>query len=300
MATASGPVGLIGTGLMGMACAKRLLGAGFDVLAYDLDSVKLARCVQTGARAAASIGEVARTCHRVVLAVFNTSQVEDVIEGRDGLLAALAAGTPPLVAICVSTCDPERIAALAARLPADRVRYVEAPVSGTSEQTARGDALGLIGGAEAAVGEARDVIDAICPRWRHLGAPGNGGRAKLAVNLILGVNRAALAEGLVFAERMGLDPAAFLAVARDSAAYSQVMDIKGPKMVTGDFAPHGFVAQSLKDFSLMAEQARRLGQRLPLAETYTDLMQGCVAHGEGEWDNGAVIQEIRRRRSGKG
>ena len=84
---------------------------------------------------------------------------------------------------------------------------------------------------------------------------------------------------------MGLDPAAFLAVARESAAYSQVMDIKGGKMVTGDFAPQGFVAQSLKDFSLMAEQARRLGQRLPLAETYTGLMQGCVAAGEGELDN---------------
>ena len=73
------------------------------------------------------------------------------------------------------------------------------------------------------------------------------------------------------------------------------MDIKGGKMVDGDFAPHGFVAQSLKDFTLMAEQARRVGQRLPLADTYTDLMKGCVAHGEGELDNAAVIKEIRRR-----
>ena len=68
-------------------------------------------------------------------------------------------------------------------------------------------------------------------------------------------------------------------------------------MVKGDFAPQGFVAQSLKDFSLMAEQARHAGQRLPLAETYTGLMQGCVAHGEGELDNAAVIKEIRRRRT---
>jgi 3-hydroxyisobutyrate dehydrogenase-like beta-hydroxyacid dehydrogenase len=74
------------------------------------------------------------------------------------------------------------------------------------------------------------------------------------------------------------------------------MDVKGGKMVKGDFAPHGFVAQSLKDFSLMAEQAQRVDQRLPLAETYTDLMKGCVAHGEGELDNSAVIREIRRRR----
>jgi len=201
----------------------------------------------------------------------------------------------PLTVICMSTCDPDRIAALAARLAGGRLRFVEAPVSGTSEQTARGEALGLIGGDRAAADGAGDVLDAICPRRHHVGAAGNGARAKLAINLILGVNRAALAEGLVFAERMGLDPAAFLAVARESAAFSQVMDIKGAKMVRGDFAPHGFVTQSLKDFALMAGQARRLGQRLPLAETYTGLMQGCVDAGEGELDNSAVIREIRRR-----
>ena len=291
-------VGLIGAGLMGTACAQRLLAAGFDVLGYDVDAAKLARLGRSGARVAGSVTEVARGCRRIVLAVFNTDQVEDVIEGPRGILAALSAGLPPVTAICVSTCDPDRIAALAARLPADRVRYVEAPVSGSSDQAARGEALGLIGGEASAIDEARDVIDAICPRWRHLGPAGNGGRAKLAINLILGVNRAALAEGLVFAERMGLDPEAFLAVARDSAAYSQVMDIKGRKMVKGDFAPQGFVAQSLKDFTLMAGQAQQLRQRLPLAETYTNLMRGCVAQGEGDLDNAAVIKEIRRRRQG--
>lgn len=290
-------VGLIGVGLMGAACANRLREAGFGVIGYDVDSAKLARFAQAGGRAADSIAEIAATCRKIVLAVFNTEQVEAVVEGRDGLLATAGGGSPPLIVICVSTCDPDRIAALAARLPPDRLRYVEAPVSGTSDQTAKGDALGLVGGEHAAVRDARDVLDAICPRWRHLGPAGNGGRAKLAINLILGVNRAALAEGLVFAERMGLDPAAFLAVARDSAAYSQIMDVKGPKMVAGDFVPHGFVHQTLKDFSLMAEQAGRLGQRLPLAETYTELMKGCVAHGEADLDNAAVIREIRRRRA---
>lgn len=289
------PVGVIGTGLMGMACARRLRGAGIEVLGHDADAGKLRQLEALGGRAARSLEEVAGKCSIIVLAVFNTDQVEDVIEGRQGLLALRPADAAPLIVICVSTCDPDRIAALAARLPAGRLRLVEAPISGTSDQTARGEGLGLIGGERAAVEEARVVLDAICPRRHHVGAAGNGGRAKLAINLILGVNRAGLAEGLVFAERMGLDPAAFLAVARESAAYSQVMDIKGGKMVKGDFAPHGFVTQSLKDFSLMAEQAQRIGQRLPLAETYTGLMQGCLAHGEGELDNSAVILEIRRR-----
>jgi putative dehydrogenase len=295
MTQAKQPIGVIGTGLMGTACAKRLLAAGFDVLGHDIDPAKLEQLTKLGGRAARSISEIARACDRIVLAVFNTDQVEQAIEGPQGLVASRPAGAPPLVAICVSTCDPDRIAALAGRLPAARLRFVEAPVSGTSDQTARGDALGLVGGEPAAVEAAREVIAAIAPRWRHVGVAGNGGRTKLAVNLILGINRAALAEGLVLAERMGLAPDRFLEAARESAAYSQVMDIKGGKMIAGNFAPQGYITQSHKDFSLMLEQARRHGQQLPLGEIYASLMEGCIAAGEGELDNSAVIREIRRR-----
>jgi 3-hydroxyisobutyrate dehydrogenase-like beta-hydroxyacid dehydrogenase len=289
------PVGVIGTGLMGTACAKRLLAAGFRVLGHDAEAGKLTAFETLGAGAARSLEEIAAACDVVVLAVFNTDQVEEVLEGPRGLAAARAKNPAPLTVLCVSTCDPDRITALAARLPAARVRFVESPVSGTSDQVARGDALGLIGGDRAAADAVRDVIEAISPRWHYLGAAGNGGRAKLAINLILGINRAALAEGLVFAERMGLDPVAFLPVARDSAAYSQIMDVKGGKMLAGDFSPQGYVHQSLKDFSLMLELARRLRQRLPLGETYKALMDGCVGAGEGDLDNSAVIKEIRRR-----
>ena len=137
---------------------------------------------------------------------------------------------------------------------------------------------------------------ALDPDRHHLGAAGNGGRAKLAINLILGINRAALAEGLVFADRMGLPLTPFLAVAKDSAAYSQIMDVKGAKMIAGDFTPHGKIAQTLKDFSLMLELAQRLQQQLPLAGTYTDIVEGCMKAGEAELDNAAVIREIRRRK----
>ncbi len=290
------PVGVIGTGLMGTACTRRLLAAGHQVMGYDVDARTLEKFCETGGRAARSVAEMVHACRQIVLAVFNTDQVEDTIEGSQGLLAVLPADAAPLTVMCVTTCDPDRIAALAARIPANRLHFVESPVSGTSDQTARGDALGLIGGNPGAADEARDILDAICPRRRHLGAAGNGGRAKLAINLILGVNRAALSEGLAFAERMGLDPAAFLAVARESAAYSQIMDVKGKKMIDGDFAPHGKITQTLKDFSLMLELATRLGQQLPLAQTHVDLLRGCVAHGEGDLDNSIVIQELRRRR----
>lgn len=289
------PIGIVGNGLMGMACARRLAAAGYRVTGYDIDPAKSAAVAALGGSAVTALAELARNCRTVVLAVFNTDQVEAALEGPQGLLAALPADAPPLTAICVSTCDPDRISALAQRLPANRLRYIEMPVSGTSEQMARGEALGLVGGDPAAAEAVRAVLDALCPRRHHLGAAGNGGRAKLAINLILGINRAAMAEGLVFAERMGLDPASFLAVARDSAAFSQIMDIKGKKMIAGDFTPHGKIVQTLKDFSLMLEVAERLQQQLPLATTYTDIVEGCMSAGEAELDNAAVISEIRRR-----
>jgi putative dehydrogenase len=298
MAERKPPIGILGVGLMGSACARRLLENGFSVIGYDVEAGKAAALVARGGAAAKSAADLAKQCDVIVLALFDTAQVETAIEGEGGLLALSSGRTTPLTVICVSTCDPDRIAALAGRVPPDKMRYVEAPISGTSDQTARGEGLGLLGGDRKAADGVSDVLDAICPRRHFLGAAGNGGRAKLAINLILGINRAGLAEGLVFAERMGLDPASFLAVARESAAYSQIMDVKGPRMVRGEFSPPaGKLTQTRKDFALMHEQARRAGQELPLARTYSELVEAGLAAGEGDLDNAAVMLEIRRRSS---
>jgi 3-hydroxyisobutyrate dehydrogenase-like beta-hydroxyacid dehydrogenase len=141
------------------------------------------------------------------------------------------------------------------------------------------------------------VLDVLFPKRFHVGKVGDGGRTKLAVNLILGLNRLALAEGLVFAERVGLDLAAFLDVARNSAAYSQIMDIKGAKMIAREYAPEGRVRQTLKDVHLMLEQAQAKGQQLPLLQVNAEVLESCVRRGDGDLDNCNVIEEIRRRAS---
>lgn len=280
------PVGLVGVGLMGEVCATRLIAAGFSVIGFDIDPAKNKRLEKIGGRAG-SIAEIAQTCDPIVLAVFTTDQVEDVVERA---LLPAAAGK---IVLCTSTCDPDRIAALAGRV-ADRLRFLETPVSGTSEQVRRGEGVGLIGGDTAAA--AAPVLDALFPTRFHIGKAGDGGRAKLAINLILGLNRMALAEGLVFAERLGLDAAAFLKVARVSAASSQVMDTKGPKMVSRDYAPEGYVRQHLKDVHLMLDQARQIGQKLPLLDVHAEALEACVRQGEGDADNSIIVEEIRRRR----
>jgi 3-hydroxyisobutyrate dehydrogenase-like beta-hydroxyacid dehydrogenase len=144
------------------------------------------------------------------------------------------------------------------------------------------------------------MLDAVTKQRHYLGAVGAAGRAKLAVNLVGGLNRAVLAEGLAFAESMGLDLPAFLEVLKASAAYNRAMDTRGQKMIQSDFAPHGKVHQSRKDFRLMHEAARRTGQQLPLAAVYLELIESCVAHGESDLDNSAVFKELRRRRGAAG
>jgi 3-hydroxyisobutyrate dehydrogenase-like beta-hydroxyacid dehydrogenase len=285
--TSRTPVGVIGVGLMGEVYARRLVAAGFTVIGFDVDPAKNARLANFGAQAG-TLTDIAQKCEPIVVAVFNTEQVEDVVEHA---LIPAAAGKIVLV---TSTCDPDRIAALGARV-GDKLRFLETPVSGTSEQVRQGDGVGLIGGDKKIAADAAPVLDALFAKSFHIGKIGDGGRAKLAVNLILGLNRLALAEGLVFASRLGLDPAAFLDVARRSAAASQVMDTKGPKMIGGDFAPEGRVRQTLKDTQLMLDQARKAGQQLPLLQIHADVLQACVRHGDSEKDNSIVIEEIRRR-----
>jgi 3-hydroxyisobutyrate dehydrogenase-like beta-hydroxyacid dehydrogenase len=286
------PVGMIGVGLMGAALTRRLTGAGFAVIGFDVDPAKSARMPGLGGRAAASIADLAKACDPIVLAVFSTDQVEDVVERE--LLPALGANSGRTV-FCTSTCDPDRIAALGARVGPRGLRFLETPVSGTSEQVRRGDGVGLIGGDKDIVAVAEPVLRALFPVYFHIGGVGDGGRAKLAINLILGLNRLALAEGLVFAARLGLDPAAFLPVARKSAAYSQIMDVKGDRMVRNQFDPEGRVRQTLKDVHMMLEQAQARGQHLPMLQVHCDVLEACVRNGEGDRDNSIVIEEIRRR-----
>ena len=286
------PVAVIGLGLMGEVYARRLLDARIPVIGYDIDPSKRDRLAAIGGRSVDSIAELAKPARCIIIAVFSTDEVEDVIEQH--LLPALGEGSKKIV-LCMSTCDPDKVSALAERVIPRGIHYLDVPVSGTSEQVRRGEGVALVGGDVAILAEVKPLLDILFARSFHVGKIGDGGRAKLAVNLILGLNRLALAEGLVFAERLGLDPAAFLEVARGSASYSQVMDTKGPKMVRGDFSPEGRAKQTLKDVHLMLGQAMVLGQKLDMLEVHEDVLQACMRAGEADMDNSVIIREVRRR-----
>lgn len=285
-------VGVVGLGLIGSALSQRLIEAGYDVLGYDIDAACGAALVERGGRVAASLSELAGAAQPIILCVFNTEQTEDVVE--NGILTAVGENSDRIV-IATSTLDPDRVEALAARAAARGIRLIDVPVSGSSDMVREGTGVGLVGGDPATAEAVKPVLDAIFPTRFHMGRSGNGGRAKLAINLIGGLNRLVVAEGLVFAERMGLDPEEFLTVAKRAMSYSQAMEGKGAKMVSGDFTPLGRARQHLKDVQLMLAQAQKLGQELPLTALHETVLASCLAHGEGDLDNAVVINEVRRR-----
>jgi len=277
------PVGMIGLGLMGTALAARLIEAGVPVIGFDIDP---ARCKTFAGETAVSAAEVMAHCRTMVVAVFDAKQVEAVL--RDVRGAGLAQ-----IIICVTTAAPHEITDIARRAAALRLHFVEAPISGTSAEVRDGTAMALTSGRTEAVDAAKPILDVLCPRQTYVGKIGDAARTKLAINLILQNNRAVLAEGIAFAESMGLDAAAFLATARESAAYSRVMDTKGEKMLVREFAAQSHISQTLKDAELILEAGRLHKQHLPISLVQTALLRAAITLAGPDADSAAVIEAIR-------
>lgn len=278
-------VGLIGLGLMGSALTERLLEHGYRVVIWNRSREKADALV---ARGALWSDNPLATCDRVILSLYTTDVVEEVLAQLD---AGLHAGQ---ILLDTTTGEPEQTAALGARLAARGVQYLDAPISGSSEQTRRGEATVIVGGDKTTFEACADLWRVMGAKTFHVGACGSAARMKLITNLVLGLNRAALAEGLAFAEALGVSPAAALEVMIGSNAYSKAMDVKGRKLVQRDFTVQAKLSQHLKDVRLMLQAAQGAGMELPLADTHRRLMEQAEAAGLGELDNSAIIEVLRK------
>jgi 3-hydroxyisobutyrate dehydrogenase-like beta-hydroxyacid dehydrogenase len=284
------PIGVIGTGLFGTALAERLLADGYSVAVYNRTRKKSDPLLALGARW--SDNPLAE-CERVIFSLFSTKQVEQVLEQmRRGLRAGQ-------ILLDTSTSDPQQTAALGNRLAKRGVEYLEAPFSGSSEQTRNRQSTALVAGEETAFDACSDLWNSLACNTFYLGAWGSAARMKLVTNLVLGLNRAALAEGLAFAEAVGLTTQDALGVLMNCAAYSRTMDAKGPKMVQGEFTPQARLSQHLKDVRLILEEAVRGGAVLPLSAVHLELLERAEAAGLGELDNSAIIRIIGGSRLGR-
>lgn len=285
-------IGLIGAGLMGTALAGRLRAAGFRVLVWDRDPARIAAQAAVGAEAATDAATVGRQCGRIVFSLPDSHVVAAVLAEMDG---ALRKGS---IILDTSTGEPDATVRLGAKLARQGVRYLDATVVGSSAQVRTGEVLVLVGGGRADFTAVRDLLAAFAQRTFHTGPRGSGARMKLVVNLVLGLNRAVLAEGLAFARRVGVSPQDALEILKAGAAYSRVMDIKGSRMLARDFTPQAKLAQHLKDVRLILQLGRRRGAKLPLSRVHQRLLATLARQGFADVDNSAIIEAFVSRPTG--
>jgi 3-hydroxyisobutyrate dehydrogenase-like beta-hydroxyacid dehydrogenase len=283
-------IGMVGLGLLGGSLAERFLRAGFRVTGFDTDRRRRLSFESSGGRPAPSARRIAHDCRRVVLSLPTSDVVEEVL-GEMG--SAFRKGS---IVVDTTTGDPDRTARLGLYLRRRGIHYVDATVSGSGTQVRRGEAAVMAGGEESIVKSCRDLFEAFARQWFYLGRWGQGARMKLVTNLVLGLNRAALAEGLAFAQACGLQPAEALRVLQAGAAWSRVMETKGRKMVEGNFEPEARLAQHLKDVELILRTGSRSGARLPLTTLHRRLLEEAAQAGWGEADNCAILKVFKSSR----
>lgn len=278
---------MVGLGLLGAALCERLLGAGFDVRVWNRSRDKAEPLAALGARWS---DDPFAECDRVVVCLYTSAIVGEVI---DAMQSGLRCGQ---IVIDTTTGDPAETTALGEHLAARGIDYLESPIAASSEQTRQGKALAIVAGPDAAFAASQDIFSAIAGKTLHVGAAwGAAAKVKLVNNLVLGLNRVALAEGLVFAKAIGLDPAKTLNVLKEGNSYSGVMDTKGRKMTEGDFSLQAKLSQHAKDVRIILEEAARSGAGLPLSKLHLQLLTEAEAAGFGDVDNSAIIRAIEAR-----
>ncbi len=284
-------VGLVGVGLLGTAVAGRLLEHGFHVTAYDVRPSQLSALETRGVARAATIAEAVTGNETVFTILPSLDSVERVVRGGGGVLETAPPGTTLLQ---MSTISPELSRDLAESAARNGIRFLDAPVSGTSAMVARGDCTIYIGGEAATLEMCRAVLHAIARKVVHVGAVGTASLAKLATNLRVALNTAAAAEALVLGVKGGLDALSLLDILRESAAGSRMLDVRGPLMVNGTFAPQMKLDLFLKDFGLMLAEGARLGVPLPLTSVTQQLCIAASAAGRGGDDLAAMVTTMEQ------
>ncbi|MBI1346475.1 NAD-binding protein [bacterium] len=276
-------VAVVGLGLMGTAITERLLELGYQPSVWNRTRDKAESLIARGA----VWSDRPFTCHQVIISLFSSDVVAEVLLAHE---SDLRAGQ---ILIDTTTGNPEHSEQWAARLQARGVGYLDAPISGSSEVTRRGEATVMVSGDRRAYECCEPLWPVLGRQVFYVGESGSAARMKLVTNLVLGLNRAALAEGLVLARLMGLNERATLDVLKGSPAYSRQMDAKGLKMIDAEYSVQAKLSQHLKDVRLMLESAAAHDVTLSLTEAHRLILERAEGLGFGDADNSAVIEAMR-------
>ncbi len=279
-------IGFIGLGIMGRHMSAHLIEAGYSLCVYDLNPSAVKELMDKGAVSYVNCKEIAANSDVIISMVPDSPDVEKVALGENGIIEAAREG---LIYVDMSTIAPATSQKVAAVLGEKGVRCLDAPVSGGEAGAMNAGLSIMVGGDEALFNEIMPIFEVMGKTITLCGGSGAGQTVKACNQIQVAMNFIGMAEAFVLGAKAGVDPAVILQVLSGGYAQTRVMDVRGPKIIKGEFEP-GFKSKfHYKDLNIIMDTARALNVPLPATALAHELFNALMASGRGELDHSAVI-----------
>jgi 2-hydroxy-3-oxopropionate reductase len=280
-------IGFIGLGVMGKPMSKNLLKAGYEVIALDIHKNALDEVVAAGAMAADSPRAVAEQVQLVITMLPNSPQVRDVVLGEKGVIEGAKKGS---ILIDMSSIAPLVSRQIAERLAAEGVEMLDAPVSGGQPKAIDGTLSVMVGGKKEIFDRCYDLMKAMAGSVVLTGDIGAGNITKLANQIIVAINIAAMSEALVLASKAGVEPELVYQAIRGGLAGSTVLEAKAPLVMDRKFNPGFRINLHIKDLANVLDTSHELGVPLPLTAAVMEMLLTLKVKGMGDLDHGTLVR----------
>lgn len=281
-------LGFVGLGIMGSPMAGHLIKAGHQLTVYTLPPVP-AEITATNAKVAASAKEVAQASDIIFLMVPDTPDVETALFGKDGVAAGLSKGK---IVVDMSSISPIETKKFAAKINELGAQYLDAPVSGGEVGAKAASLTIMVGGEQATFDKVKPLFELMGKNITLVGGNGDGQTTKVANQIIVALNIAAVGEALLFASKAGADPAKVRQALMGGFAASRILEVHGERMIKRTFAPGFRIGLHQKDLNLALTGARQLGVSLPQTANAAQLMQACAANGMQNLDHSGLVRAL--------
>ncbi|KAB8305256.1 2-hydroxy-3-oxopropionate reductase [Erwinia endophytica] len=280
-------IGFIGLGIMGKPMSKNLIKAGYTLVVRDNNADSVAELVSLGATSAASSKAVAEQCEVIITMLPNSPHVKEVLLGEEGVIQGARSGT---VVIDMSSIAPLASREIHAELAKKNISLLDAPVSGGEPKAIDGTLSVMVGGDKALFDKYYDLMKTMAGSVVHTGEIGAGNVTKLANQVIVALNIAAMAEALTLATKAGVSPDLVYQAIRGGLAGSTVLDAKVPMVLARNFKPGFRIDLHIKDLANALDTSHGVGAQLPLTAAVMEMMQALRADGLGNADHSALAR----------
>jgi 2-hydroxy-3-oxopropionate reductase len=280
-------IGFIGLGIMGKPMARNLLKAGYTLTVYDILPEAVQAVVDAGAKPGSSSKDVAAKSEIIITMLPNSPEVKEVVLGKNGVLEGAKPGT---ILVDMSSIAPLASKEIAEEARKKGVAMLDAPVSGGEPKAVEGTLAIMVGGPKDTFEEVKDILALMGSSVTLVGQIGSGNMTKLANQIIVALNIAAMSEAMVLAAKSGVDPEKVYRAIRGGLAGSTVLDAKMPLALDGNFKPGFRIELHIKDLMNALDTAHEVGVPVPLSSAVMEIMQALKVDGKAKDDHGGIIQ----------